>query len=187
MWGSRNLLLLRKLHHLYKVREKQLWAAFEWRWLGNCDNFTAVLPAAHFIMCTTFPLQCLSAVLQSALHFFQLWWDSLQWTNVPPCTPLLLPCNNSQQSVNLHETSGVTEKFGFNVGNEIFNMVPNPLREDLINILKNTLKQQVDLVKLGPLPRRRKRRKISCYQRRRKIFGPWRRKVGQCLEKEIFG
>ena len=46
----------------------------------------------------------------------------------------------------MHETSGVTEKFGFNVGNEISNMVPNPLREDLINILKNTLKWQVDLV-----------------------------------------
>ena len=55
------------------------------------------------------------------------------------------------------------------------NMVPNP-REDLINILKNTLKWQVDQVKLGPLPRRRKRREISCHQRRREIFGPWRRK-----------
>ena len=50
-------------------------------------------------------------------------------------------------------------------------MVPNPLREVLKNILKNTLKWQVDLVKLGPLPRRRKRREISCHQRRGKIFG----------------
>ena len=60
--------------------------------------------------------------------------------------PFAFALQQLQQSVNLHETSGVTEKFGFNLGNQISNMVPNPLREDLINILKNTLKWQVDLV-----------------------------------------
>ena len=71
VWGFRNLLLLWKRHHLYKVREKQLWAAFEWRWLGNCDNFTAVLPAAHFIMCTTYPLQC-NALLPTLVRFIAM-------------------------------------------------------------------------------------------------------------------